>query len=140
MKREFSFYGFGGPKFGPWSRPFPAIELGGSKPELKPYGRAKVARVDFFPELEERRGALLNWPRFEKKGYKWIVAIGKSKDYNVGRDVQILVLIRSFEDTLYYARPMAKGNNLWGPNELSPVTNKLLKLLSPAYRFQVSKV
>src|SRR3989344_1775491 len=108
MKTEFSFYGFGGPKFGLWNRPFPAIELNKPEPELTPYGRAKVARIDNFPELEGKRGALLNWSHFEKRGYKWIVSIGKRKDYVEGGDVQVMILTQSNEDALYYARPMTR--------------------------------
>lgn len=136
MRIEFSPHGFGGVR---WLPPFPSIELGGPSPELKPYGRARVVEVNHFSELKGRRGALLKWAYHDKKGYRSIVAIGKHKGYLPGTHVQIMMFTQPDQDALFYARIMAKGNDLWGPDKLTPVTEKLLKLLRPVYSFKIAE-
>lgn len=127
MKIEFSPHGIGP------LPPFPAIEMSPNNSiELVPAGRARIKKIDHFSELQGKLGALLDWPYFEKKGWRLIAAIGKEKNYTEGGDVQILRLIDPIRGDAYYTRPMEKGNELWGLKELSPVTSKLIKQLDRA--------
>lgn len=133
MRVEFYPFRFGMPF---WNRPFPAIEIKDSKPEFRQYGRGKVAKVDNFPEIKDRTGALLKWRVLDKKGAKMIVDIGKNQGYVEGVDVQIIKMVPSTpEDISYYARPMKKGNDLWGEKELSLLKSPP-KELSRAYIFE----
>lgn len=132
MKREFSPHYFGGLFLNHF---FPSLELDNSPSELIPYGRAKVLKIDKFPESHEE-GAFLKWNYLEKQGFKLIVAVGERAGYEEGVDVQIIRRVYFDKDAEYFTRPMAKGNDQLSFSQLNPVTGKILESLDRAYLFK----